>query len=354
MQKAKSAFSSWTGYLGLILGLVLIVVLFNSIDLERSLELIASIGFRSVFILLPFFGLHFFETLAWVQTFPPGTSGIRFWILMKIQVISETVSMTLPAGVAVGEPLRPYLCNRQMQIEVPVAVASTAVRKLLLGAMQGVYTVIGALAGFMLLQKVSTSLIGFPGLGWLMLAIGIGVFVLFMFFLLVILNGSSARTLHRMLMMVPFKRVQAWLLERESGFHDTDQHLSRFSGSSLKSLMKATFWYLVGWIMLALESYIILRLLGVEISFSQVLAIDTTLVMLRAIFFFIPSGLGIQDLGYLAFFQAIGIPDAMAYGGAFILLRRFKEVLWYSSGYLVMFLSGVHLRDAGPLVEEVR
>ena len=32
--------------------------------------------------------------------------------------------------------------------------------------------------------------------------------------------------------------------------------------------------------------------------------------------------------------------------GAFVLLRRFKELLWYSFGYGVMFFSGVHLRDA--------
>jgi len=97
--------------------------------------------------------------------------------------------------------------------------------------------------------------------------------------------------------------------------------------------------------MLAVESYIILRLLGAEISFPTVLAIDTTLVMLRALFFFIPSGLGIQDLGYMAFFQASGMPEAVALGGAFILIRRFKEVLWYSAGYAVMFMSGIHLHD---------
>lgn len=346
MQKAQKTATSWTGYAGLLLGIVLVVVLFRSIDLGRSLELISSIGFSSVFILLPFFGLHFFETLAWVETFPPGTTKIRFWILMKIQVISETVSMTLPAGVALGEPLRPYLCQRQMGIEMPVAVASTAVRKLLISAMQGVYTVIGALAGFSLLQQTSEYLIGFPGLGYLMLLVGLAVFLLFMVLMLIIFNGNSARRVHGLLMTVPFKRVQQWLLEKESGFHDTDEHLSSFSGASTVRLLNATFWYLVGWVMLALESYIILKLLGVDISFSQVLAIDTTLVMLRAVFFFVPSGIGIQDLGYLAFFQAIGMPDAMAYGGAFIILRRFKEVLWYSAGFLVMFLSGVHLRDA--------
>ncbi len=105
-------------------------------------------------------------------------------------------------------------------------------------------------------------------------------------------------------------------------------------------------FYILAWFTLAIESYIILTLLGVPISFVQVLAIDTSITILRGLFFFIPSGLGVQDLGYLAFFQALGLQDFLAYGAAFVLLRRFKEVLWYAAGYGVMFFSGVHLHDA--------
>ena len=34
-----------------------------------------------------------------------------------------------------------------------------------------------------------------------------------------------------------------------------------------------------------------------------------------------------------------------------MLLRRFKEVLWYTFGYGVMFFSGVHLHDAEEVKE---
>jgi len=211
--------------------------------------------------------------------------------------------MTLPAGMALGEPLRPFLCNRMMGIPYPVSVAAVTVRKLLLSAMQGVYTIIGTVAGFMMLQRVSPALTGFHGLGFFMLATGIAVGLIFLYFLLTALKGNSAQSIHSLLMMVPGKKVKEWLIQRESGFSDTDEHLRSFHGGSPASLWQATFWYLVGWAMLAVESYIILRLLGADISFPTVLAIDTTLVMLRALFFFIPSGLGIQDLGYMAFFS---------------------------------------------------
>ncbi len=344
MTKKKSL--SWGGYAGLVLGIILIAWLFNQLDLRRSAELISSIGVSSIVILLPFLALHLLEAFAWIRVFPRSIAAIPFFRILKIQVIGETVSMTLPAGVAVGEPLRPYLCNRFIGIPVPSAVASVAVRKLMLGLAQGLYTIIGSIAGFSLLQSVSFKMLGFQGLGYIMIAAGAVVFILFLFLLLLLLDGKAAQNVHRILMLVPFRRVKSWLLVKESGFLDTDEELRSYRGSSIRRLLPVMVIYLLAWSTLAIESYTILRLLGINITFLDVLTIDIALTMLRTLFFFIPSGLGVQDLGYLAFFQALGMPDVLAYGGAFVLLRRLKELFWYAIGYGVMFFSGVHLHDA--------
>ncbi len=345
MQITKKSSFPWTGYVGLAFGIILIVYLFSQLDLRRSYELISSIGVSSAYILLPFLALHLLETYAWIMVFPKSVAVIPFFRILKIQMIAETVSMTLPAGVAVGEPLRPYLCGRFMGIAVPAGVASVAVRKLMLGMAQGLYTILGALAGFSVLEETSLKLLGFEGLGSIVVFIGVVVFLLFSSLLFLLLNGQAAQNVHRLLMLVPFSKVKTWLLAKESGFHDTDEELRSYRGSYTRFL-PVLFLYLLAWSTLAIESYTILRLLGITITFLEVLAIDIALTMLRTLFFFIPSGLGIQDLGYLAFFEAIGIPEFRLYGGAFVLLRRLKEVFWYAAGYAVMFFSGVHLHDA--------
>ena len=152
----------------------------------------------------------------------PSISAIPFFKLLKIQFIAETISMTLPAGMAIGEPLRPFLCNRFIGIPLPAAIASVAVRKLMLGVAQGLYTIIGAIAGFSLLQTVSIPILPAGVLGYIMLGTGMAVFLLFLFFLLLLLNGNAAHNAHRLLMLVPFKRVKSWLLAKEAGFLDTD------------------------------------------------------------------------------------------------------------------------------------
>ncbi len=345
MQMTKKTSGAVAGYIGLGLGIVLILFQFRQIDIAGVIGKISSIGFSSAFILLPFLGLHVLETIAWIWVFPPSIKAVPFFKLLKIQFIAETISMTLPAGMAIGEPLRPFLCNRFIGIPLPAAIASVAVRKLMLGVAQGLYTIIGAIAGFSLLQTVSIPILPAGVLGYIMLGTGMAVFLLFLFFLLLLLNGNAAHNAHRLLMLVPFKRVKSWLLAKEAGFLDTDEELKSFDTPFAGRLIVVLLVYILAWFMLAIESYIILRLLGVEISFLQVLSMDTAITMLRALFFFIPSGLGVQEVGYRLFFQALGMNNIEDYG-AFVLLRRFKELLWYAVGYGVMFFSGVHLHDA--------
>ncbi len=345
MQLTKKSGSTLVGYIGLGLGIVLVVFQFRQIDFAGVIGRISSIGFSSLSILLPFLGLHLLETFAWIRVFPPSITSISFSKLLKIQFIAETISMTLPAGVAVGEPLRPFLCLRFIGIPLPAGVASVAVRKLMLGVAQGIYTIIGAIAGFSLLQTIPIPIFPVPLLGYILIGAGLIIFLVFLFLLLLLLNGNAAQNVHRLLMLVPFKKVKTWLLDRERGFLDTDEELKSFDAHVAGRLFFVLLIYILAWFMLAIESYIILRLLGVEISFLQVFAMDTAITMLRVLFFFIPSGLGVQELGYRLFFQALGMYDCADYG-AFVLLRRFKELLWYSFGYGVMFFSGVHLRDA--------
>lgn len=346
MHKQKNTGKPWLGTLGLLVGIILIGYLFSTVDLNRSLGLVVSIGFSSAAILLPYLFLHLIETAAWQRLFPPASGRVSFRKLLKIQVVSETVSMTLPAGVAVGEPLRPFLCQRFLGVPLPAGFATITVRKLLLGAAQGLYTVLGAAAGFAMLQDASTELLGFTGLGVIMAVAGSVIAIVFLSGLLLMMSGGAVQRLHRLLLAIPFERVRQWLVRREEGFAETDRQLQGVKEIGLSGLMPVIAMYVAAWMMLAVESYLILRLMGVEVSFLQVLAFDTALAMLRAIFFFIPSGLGIQDLGYLAFFQVLGIPDFGYYGGAFVLLRRLKELVWYAIGYGVMFMEGIRPDDA--------
>ena len=60
------------------------------------------------------------------------------------------------------------------------------------------------------------------------------------------------------------------------------------------------------------------------------------LTLLRGLAFFTPSGLGIQDLGYLAFLKGLGVRHALDVGAAFVVVKRSKEIFWIIIGYLLL------------------
>ncbi len=334
-RKANS--SSLIGYAGLVLGIIIMGYVLSTFDLGKAYGKIVSIGFAALLILLPYLLLHLLETVAWRRLFSRAVGRIDFLRLFRIQLVAETVSMTLPAGVAVGEPLRPWLCRRFMGIPLPDGFASVTVRKLMLGAAQGLYTIIGAVVGFEILQ-------GYGNLGIALLVIGAVITIVFLTILLMTVNGNAAASLHRFLVKVPFRKLRKWLLDREEGFAETDRILKGIKSEGLFSLVPVMVMYVAAWMMFSVESYLILQLLGVDLTFRQVIAFDTAMLMLRSIVFFIPSGFGIQEIGYKALLTANGVSAADL--GAFLLLRRAKEIIWYAIGYVMMFLDGIRLDDA--------
>jgi hypothetical protein len=50
--------------------------------------------------------------------------------------------------------------------------------------------------------------------------------------------------------------------------------------------------------------------------------------------------LGVQDVGYVAVLQGLGVAHATSVGAAFVLLKRIKEIVYIAAGYLILALSG--------------
>jgi hypothetical protein len=57
--------------------------------------------------------------------------------------------------------------------------------------------------------------------------------------------------------------------------------------------------------------------------------------------FFLPSGIGIQDLGYASMLASLGcVPSALDASG-FVLLKRAKDLFWVVVGYVILVSKGI-------------
>jgi uncharacterized membrane protein YbhN (UPF0104 family) len=65
-------------------------------------------------------------------------------------------------------------------------------------------------------------------------------------------------------------------------------------------------------------------------------------LLFRHVMFLLPAGLGAQDAGYVAFLAALGVPNPVSLGAAFVVLKRGKELLWAAVGYALLFADSRH------------
>jgi uncharacterized membrane protein YbhN (UPF0104 family) len=144
---------------------------------------------------------------------------------------------------------------------------------------------------------------------------------------------------------LPLGRLRARLHGSRDKFTHTDGHLRRFFATAFASPLPL-FCFLAGWLLETSETFVILWLLGVELPWTTVGAIEVSASFLRNVAIIVPAGLGVQDLSYVTFLRALQVPDALNVAAAFLLLKRSKEVFWSALGYVVL---AVELRSEAPL-----
>ena len=83
--------------------------------------------------------------------------------------------------------------------------------------------------------------------------------------------------------------------------------------------------HLCCWCLGAAETWIIFRLLGVDLTVSQALAIDGTVVGLRTFGWIVPAAAGVQEASFMLAAAVFGIPPAEALAASFA--RRARDLV---------------------------
>jgi uncharacterized membrane protein YbhN (UPF0104 family) len=136
-------------------------------------------------------------------------------------------------------------------------------------------------------------------------------------------------------MRVPSKWLRGRLSSLEACLADTDGQLATFFASAWSSPLPVLA-FLLGWLLEAADTWLILHLLGVRLPWATVGALEVSASFLRNVAFMVPAGLGVQDLSYLAFLRALNVADALNVAAAFLLFKRCKECFWAIAGYAIL------------------
>ena len=322
---------------GLCAAVSMLWLTFRGLDLSQTWSIIDRVGPAALVVIFPFLVAMVIDTLAWKQQFRHLKRPLPIGALLGVRLASEGVLLSVSGGPVLSEGIAPYLLHKRLRVPYSEAIATLGVRKALLVVSQAVYVGLGAVLGFAFLRSTSIGVIGVAGLEWVMVLVSGILFVVSVVITAALTQGSAGAAINRWLAKIRHRRLTSRIDALRTGLLATDQHLQRALGETPQDAIRLTATYFLAWLVEAFETYVILRLLGVEIGFVEVWAFEPALSLLRHLVFFVPAGLGFQDVGYVAFLKAFGVADPLAVGSAFILLKRSKELLWAAFGLGLLY-----------------
>jgi hypothetical protein len=314
-------------------------------DFSRVLGAIASIGLMLLLVLVP----GTLMTLADTVGLSALVTGLprRLWLsydLISIRLGGDALCNSLPGGVAVGETVRSVLLQRCCGADLPRGIAVSVIAKATMALAQAIF-IVGGLSIAGIAGDMSPLFRLLPGAERTVLLLSVGFCVLVCLVPLgyqlidgrITSGGKGRGSLFAGFLAKIFPLLQATCLRMKE---ITLSHRSR--------IWPSVMMFLAGWICIGGESFIILRLLRVPVTFTQAVVFEAVISLIRLAFFFVPSALGAQEVGMIAFVTALGAPDPLTLAGSYVALKRSRELAWIGLGYASLLLgkAGFVIRTA--------
>ncbi len=310
---------------------------FSGLDLSLVAVRISGSGFVLPLILLPYGLIFLAETFAWRLTIrgSPGPNPGRLYL---IRMATDAILYTIPGGVALAEPMRPVLLQRQCGIELTEGIGSSIITKINIAVAQVLFVFLGFILVMAFYPGVSLhfGMDGGPAgyfLAGFVLLCAIGLLTL-------PFSGPRLTQLLRLLSRIPLVASRKLIARVEPAIQRLDSHVGRFARDHTSRFVGSLLFGLAAWLLIGVETYLILRLLGADPTFTQAIALESVASILRIVFFFIPGGLGASEVGFVTLLVAFGFPDAITLAAAYIAVKRLKEAGWVVLGYLVFWAVG--------------
>jgi uncharacterized protein (TIRG00374 family) len=283
----------------------------------------AELSWRLLIVLwFPFALITVFDTLGWKLAFQ--RDRVPFHSLLLARMAGEAVNSTTPTASIGGEAVKAWLLRATVPLEE--SLPSVIIAKTTITIAQALFLLVGIAVAWPLGSGLSPLI---RVMSWMLVAevIGVGGFVAVQVFggagrtgrLLsrfgIIKDGASSRDLARLDdVLVTFYR----------------QHPGRLTLSLL--------FHFLGWAFSAVEVYMVLHFLGLDVSVRTALVIEAFGTGVRFASFMVPAHLGALEGGHVATFVALGLGSPV--GLTFSLVRRVREMAWTGVGFLALSLLG--------------
>jgi uncharacterized membrane protein YbhN (UPF0104 family) len=321
-------------FAALLAACLCLVWAFHDVDFHQVWAVVTQLGPAVAWVLVPYGIASLFDGLGLRRILSSLGRGVRFVQLLSIRLSADALTVSAPGGAVLSEGVRIMILQTRCDVPVTEGVGALAARKCLLIRGHGLFLALATVLGWGYLSQRSAEVLGVPGLplflGGMASALITASFVMGR----ALSGGGTAARLGMLLERVPIRALRGWLERRRTAFSQTDTHFGRTLGP--EAGRQATLLYFLMWLAEASETYLLLHLLGFDVSLTEALALEAVITVARALAFFVPAGLGVQDAGYMAFLRGDGGGSALELAAAFALIKRARELFWVGVGFALL------------------
>lgn len=320
-------------FLFFLIGIFLFKWVYEFFGSKESLELITENKSKLFFIILIHIPTLFFDAMAW-KVFIKNENFSILWSFI-ITWVSQASGKFFPTGTVTGEFIRIYLGTKK---GLSFHESSSTVFADLVIATFSLFLI----SSFSFLVVLSNNVIFFQNDNSFYIVISLLILLSGCVFFYFFINRRLLRFFLNLKNPLNFKlkRNNIKLLLK------IDYSLFKISSNKL-NIFKATITRLLGWISGALEIYVFLMIINVEVSFVDVILIEAFTGLIRSVVFFIPAGLGVQELAFVIIGSHVGLSDSVSFSMA--IGRRIREIGVGLPAILTWFFVFEGLGKKGPV-----
>ena len=304
----------------LVLGIAVIAVSVHRIGWTPILETLARLTWwQLVVVCLPYAVIMAVDTLGWRFAFPRDPAP--FHRLYGARLAGEALNLVTAFGSVGGEAVKAWLIRRDVTYEE--SVPSVVIAKTTLTIAQALFLLIGVALAWAMLATDSRVL---GAMLWL-LVVEVAAVAGFVGVQVVGIVGRAGRLLE-------------WfgVLKRDDSAQRLDADLRDYYRRDWRRLSLSTGFHLAGWLLGAVEAYLILIFLEIPADLVTATVIEALGAGVRFATFLVPASLGAFESANAAAFEAMGLGAGA--GLAFSFVRRARQLVWIGIGLLVLVSMG--------------
>ena len=322
----------WMKFLAVALGLSLFGWFVHRAGWRDIIATFDQLGPWLPVLLIPYLLVYQLDTLGWWFAFATKEQRPPFLTLWRIRWAGEAVNSIVPTGYVGGEAIKAWLLHRR-RFPLLEATTSVVVSKTAQLTAQVVFIAIGAGLAVALLPAGSPARFGFAVVAVLTMGVLGALFWIQSRGLFSIVRTVSARL-----------RIRK-LEEKEAQLRQLDNQIFGFYRKHPGSFAASGMTYLAGWLIDPLELFVASHLLGFPMDYGTAVVIESAITIAKALGFFVPGALGVQESSVWLGFGMFGFtePQAVAYA----ILRRGREVIYAAIGAALLYAEGLSLRGLG-------